>query len=395
MEEKQGYLDLYTLLTAVKSGLAEFFPLPLWVKAEISSLSVKANGHCYLELSQSSKGTVIAKQRATIWRARFGMLNGHFKAATGSPLAAGQEVLAQVEISFHELYGLSLDILDIDPSFTLGEQQLKRRQTIDRLTREGLIDRQKSLQLPVLPYYLAVISSEQAAGFGDFSRHLSENEYGFSYLLRLFPATMQGEDAPESIQQALSEISAAGLHYDAVLILRGGGSELDLSCFDDYGLAAAIARFPIPVFTAIGHDKDFHVADMVACRHVKTPTALADLFIESTAAEDERISSFELRLNQAFQNRINALRSGMDKMEKDIASAVHRKLDAGESRLGLLEMKISVTDPRNVLARGFSLVLDENGVKMSSVSGRKPGDRISVLFADGRLGATVNEIQED
>ncbi len=395
MEEMKDYVDLYTLLATVKAGLAELFPLPVWVKAEISSLSVKANGHCYLELSQSEDGNLIAKQRATVWRSRFGLISARFQAETGTPLAAGQEVLLQVELSFHELYGLSLNVLDLDPSFTLGNQLLKRQQTIERLEAEGLMDMQKKLGLPAIPYYLAVISAEQAAGFGDFRRHLAGNEYGFAYEVKLFAATMQGEEAPESIRQALSQISASPVRYDAVLILRGGGSELDLACFDDYSLAAAIARFPLPVFTAIGHDRDFHVADMVAYRYVKTPTALADLFIDSTAAEDERISSYETRLGLAFQNRLNALKGAVDILEKAVCSAALRKLDAGEAALRLIEMKISVTDPRSVLSRGFSLALDANGVRLSSAAGSKAGDRISVLFADGRLGATVNEVSKN
>lgn len=364
------FVDLYTLQRDLKEGLGDLFPDSVWVKAEIAQISVKSGGHCYLELVQSEAGTVIAKVRAVIWRSAYTLLNAKFRSVTGSDIAAGTEVLVLAKVSFHEVYGLSLEIEDIDTAFTVGEQQIKRQQTVDRLIKEGLMDKQKGLNLPELPYALAVISAEGAAGLQDFRRHLLENEYGYSYRADLFPATMQGETAPESIIAALEDIKAGKIKYDAVLILRGGGSDMDLACFDDYALAAAIARMPVPVITAIGHDKDFHVADMVAWDHVKTPTALADVFLRLTEEADERVSAFENRLALAFRNRLAAL----------------------ESAVTLLETRIAATDPRNVLKRGFSLVLDERGVRIASAKGRKKGDRVSVVFADGRLNTEVKEV---
>ena len=364
------FVDLYTLQRDLKEGLEDLFPDSVWVKAEIAQISVKSGGHCYLELVQSEAGTVIAKVRAVIWRSAYPLLNAKFRSVTGSDIAAGTEVLVQARVSFHEVYGLTLEIDDIDTAFTVGEQQLKRQEAVDRLIKEGLMDRQKVLSLPDLPYALAIVSAESAAGLQDFRRHLLENEYGYAYRLDLFPATMQGESAPESIKTALADIKSAAVHYDAVLILRGGGSDMDLLCFDDYGIAAAIADMPVPVITAIGHDKDFHVADMVAWDHVKTPTALADMFLRLTEAADEHVSAFENRLRLAFRSRLAAL----------------------ESAVTLLETRIAATDPRNVLGRGFSLVLDERGVRLSGVKGRKPGDRVSVVFADGRLNTEVKEV---
>ena len=365
------FVDLYTLQRDLKEGLGDLFPDSIWVKAEIAQISVKSGGHCYLELVQSEAGTVIAKVRAVIWKGLYTLLAAKFRAATGGDLSAGLEILARVTVSFHEVYGLSLVIDDIDISSAIGDRELKRQQTIERLTKEGLTDRQQSLQLAQLPYALAVVSSEGAAGLQDFRNHLAENPYGFTYRADLFPATMQGDTAPESITAALEEIQNSPVRYDAVLLLRGGGSDMDLACFDDYGLAAAIARMPVPVITAIGHDKDYHIADMVAWDHVKTPTALADLFIERTAAADEKVSSFENRLQLAFRGRLAAL----------------------ESALVLLETRIAATDPRNVLKRGFSLVLDGRGVRIGGVKGRKPGDTVSVLFADGRMVAEVKEVK--
>ena len=313
MEKK--YIDLFTLQARLKSVVEGLFPQRLWVKAEISSLSRKQNGHCYLELSQSEGGGVVAKTRATIWAFRWNMIDQRFRSVTGSSLEAGMEILASVQVSYHPLYGFSLNIDDIDPEFTLGANERRRQETIERLTREGLLDLQKRLRLPALPYSLAVISAPGAAGFGDFRHHLIDNEYGFVFNVRLFEALMQGDGAPASIMAAFAEILSSPVHYDAVLIMRGGGSDLDLGCFDDYDLAVTIARCPVPVFTAIGHDKDHHVADMVANTFVKTPTALADLFLDCYIAEDQRLGTLESRLMMSFNNRLAAMSSRVDLLE--------------------------------------------------------------------------------
>lgn len=322
MEKK--YIDLFTLQARLKSVVEGLFPQRLWVKAEISSLSRKQNGHCYLELSQSEGGGVVAKTRATIWAFRWNMIDQRFRSVTGSSLEAGMEILASVQVSYHPLYGFSLNIDDIDPEFTLGANERRRQETIERLTREGLLDLQKRLRLPALPYSLAVISAPGAAGFGDFRHHLIDNEYGFVFNVRLFEALMQGDGAPASIMAAFAEILSSPVHYDAVLIMRGGGSDLDLGCFDDYDLAVTIARCPVPVFTAIGHDKDHHVADMVANTFVKTPTALADLFLDCYIAEDQRLGTLESRLMMSFNNRLAAMSSRVDLLE----ARVRRQADA-------------------------------------------------------------------
>ena len=276
------------------------------------------------------------------------------------------QILARVQANYSELYGLTLVIDELEPQFTLGAAELEKRRTIDKLEKEGLLERQQELSLPDIPYALAVISAADAAGYGDFCRHLEENEYGFKFRVDLFPATMQGESAPESIVDALQSVEAAG-GYDAVLILRGGGSRLDLACFDDYGLAFAIANCPLPVFTAIGHDRDHSVADMVSFEAVKTPTALADLFIGNVAAEDERISSYSSRLRLAISNKISAM----------------------EAAVTLLEQRIKAADPRSILTRGYSLVTDAGGVVVNSAASLRPGQRIHILFADGSATAEV------
>ena len=268
---RKDYLELSELLAMVKEGVSDAFPDKYWVKGEISSWSPRANGHCYLNLSETVRGRQVADIRAMIWKWQFPQLKAFFEKETGQTLQAGLTVLVRVQVNFSELYGISLFVDDIDPAFTAGAQALEKKKAIERLTAGGYLDMQKELVLPPLPYRLAVITSKTAAGYGDFRRHLLENEAGYAFRLDLYEALMQGEQAPASIISALLEAQEEA--YDAILILRGGGSEMDLSCFDDYDLAVAIATCPVPVVTAIGHDRDFHIADMVANRFVKTPTA--------------------------------------------------------------------------------------------------------------------------
>lgn len=362
------WLDLYELQRQMREGIEEIFPGKLWVKAEIASVQVKANGHCYMDLCQTRDGKVVAKAKAIIWRSQYIPVIAYFTQTTGQELKAGMEVLARVMVSYSELYGLSLTIDELEPRITLGAAELQRRQTIEQLERDGMMDRQASLVPARLPYRLAVISARDAAGFGDFKRHLLENEYGFSFELSLYEASMQGEAAPASISDALARVETDATGYDAVLIMRGGGSALDLSCFDDYGLCLAIANCPVPVYTAIGHDKDHHVADMVAHDYVKTPTALADSFIDALAAEDELIASFSTRLRLAFSSRLSEM----------------------GSRVDMLAARIKAADPRNILSRGYTLVTDASGVVLKSSAGLSAGDRISVLFEDGRISATID-----
>lgn len=360
-------MDLRTLLALIKEGLEEQFPGRVWIKAEISSIQVRTNGHCYMELSQNDEHGTVAKARAVAWRGEFGMISAYFAETTGSPLRAGMEVLLLVQISYSELYGLSLVVHEIDPAFTVGAAELEKKRTIAKLTEDGLMDRQKELRSAELPYRLAVISAPDAAGFGDFRRHLLENEYGFAFEVSLFEATMQGEAAPGSIIDALGRVESATEPYDAILVLRGGGSALDLACFDDYGLCMAIAECSIPVYTAIGHDRDRHIADMVAFGSVKTPTALADEFIDCYMAEDSRLEDFSTRLRMAFLGKISLM----------------------ETSLAALEARIKSADPRQILSRGYSLATDSAGVVLKSAAPVACGDAVSIRFSDGVLDCIV------
>ncbi len=433
MEDRQ-YIDLLELQTRIKESIADAFPGRYWVKAEIASWSPRANGHCYLSLSQSRGGKSVAEARAMIWKWHYPTLKALFEEQTGQSLQAGITVLVRVQVSFSELYGVSLYIDDIDTSFTLGQQALERKRNIERLQKDGYMDMQKELALPELPYRLAVITSNTAAGYQDFRRHLLNNPEGYAFQLDLYEALMQGEQAPSSIMDALEEAAEEG--YDAILILRGGGSELDLACFDDYELAIAIATCPVPVMTAIGHDKDLHIVDMVANTFVKTPTALADLFLDAYAAQDALLDRMAQRIGGGLLRLVNESELRLSRAESSVSQAVQRRIGALEMRLqrivgritrGLLqkytqvarladnvqhrlqfaaaarvsqevsalalkEARIRATDPRNILSLGYVLVTGKDHQVLKTVNRVAVGDRIGVRFQDGSLTAKVDEI---
>lgn len=368
---EKDIVDLYELQTRLKEGVERTFPEKVWLKAEISAVKARPGGHCYLELSQSGDGGLVAKAQAIIWSSKYRILSPFFESVAGSPISEGMLVLVRVQVNFSQLYGLSFIIDDIDPSWSLGEKEKERLRTIARLKEEGLMDLQKELALPSLPYRLAVVSAPDAAGYRDFMRHLHENDYGFVFSTELFPALMQGAGAAVSMSAAIDAAEASGEKFDALLILRGGGAKLDLACYDDYVLASRIARCSLPVLTAVGHDQDVHVCDMVAWTSVRTPTALADWFIDLYAGEDAMLQSFASRLRMAFLNKIAAM----------------------ESRLQLLETRIRSADPRNILRRGYVLVLDGSGHVTRGATGHKPGDRLTMMYHDGSLGCVVESAE--
>ena len=432
---EREYIDLLELQTRIKEGIQDAFPGRYWVKAEISSWSPRANGHCYLTLTQSRAGKPVAESRAMIWKWHYTQIVRYFEEATGQKLQAGITVLVKVQVSFSELYGISLYIEDIDAAFTLGEQALERKRAIERLTKDGYM--QKELAIPDIPQRLAVITSKTAAGYQDFRNHLLNNPDGYAFTLHLYEATMQGEQAPSSIADALLE--AQEKDYDAILILRGGGSETDLLCFDDFSLAIAIATCPVPVVTAIGHDKDVHIADMVAHESVKTPTALADLFLDALAAAEDaardlvrriaqaamrlagaqelRLESLDSAIHRAIRGRVAALEvqlqrsigritKGLTQKYSDVArlrdTAVHRIQFAAQARIGsevsrvaLKEAVITGSDPRKILGLGYVLVTGKDNKILKTVDRVAVGDRIGVRFNDGSLTAKVDEIYSD
>jgi len=386
----RDYLELSELLARVKEGVEDAFPDRYWVKAEIGSWSPRANGHCYLNLTESDKGKPVADIRAMIWKWQFPQLKAFFEQETGQKLQAGITVLVRVQVHFSEMFGMSLFIDDIDPAFTVGEQALAKKKAIEKLTAGGYLDMQQELALPRLPYRLAVITSKTAAGYGDFRRHLLENEAGYAFRLDLYEALMQGEQAPASIIAALAE--AQENPCDAILILRGGGSEMDLACFDDYDLAVAIATCAAPVVTAIGHDRDFHIADLVANRSVKTPTALADLFLDAYAAEDALLDDLQTRVRRAVADRLNGMARKVDSLAQRLRFAAGARIDRARAALDLKEALIKASDPRKILSMGYALVTGGDGKVLKSAAPVAAGDRIGVRFADGTIRATVDSI---
>ena len=389
---EKEFVDLLELQQMLKIGVESLFPNRVWVKAEVSAVKARSGGHCYMELSHSDNSGLKAKVSAIIWSSKYRLIAPYFESVTGSPIQEGMVILVEVQVNYSELYGLSLIINDIDPEFSLGIKELERQKTIERLQKEGLMELQKGLRLPLLPYRLAVVSAEDAAGYRDFMRHLAENQYGFKVDPVLFPALMQGVDCPSSIIAAMDAVLDSDQIWDAVLILRGGGSKLDLACFDDYALAAVIAQYPLPVLTAIGHDQDYHVCDMVAYEFLKTPTALADYIMDIYQVEDERVSSLETRLRLAVTNRLYREESLLDALTSRINGAFSLKIAAMESALQVLQTRIEAADPRRILERGYALAVDGNGVVLKSASGRASGDKVSVMFSDGSLDCTVDSV---
>ena len=390
---ERHHIDLFGLQSRLKQGIDSLFPNRIWVKAEVSAVKARNGGHCYLELSQSDSNGLVAKASAIIWSSKYRIIAPYFQSVTGSPIQEGMVVLVEVQVNYSELYGLSLIINDIDPEFSLGVKELERQKTIERLQKEGLMDLQKGLQLPLLPYKIAVISAEDAAGYRDFVRHIAENPYGFTYDLTLFPALMQGAECPRSIISALDSVLEDCDQWDAVLVLRGGGSKLDLACFDDYDLAAVIAQYPLPVLTAIGHDQDFHVCDMVAHEYVKTPTALADFLLDIYEQEDERLSSLQTRMRLAFSNKIYQAESLLNMLQERMKGAFAMKIANMEAALRVIEARMAAADPRKILERGYALAVDKDGVVVKGVSGKAAGDKVSVMFADGTLECTVDQVK--
>lgn len=391
----KDFIDLFEFQTRLKEGIECLFPSRIWVRAEVSAVKARNGGHCYLELSQSDAQGLVAKANAIIWASRYRFIAPYFQSVTGSPLSEGMVVLVEVQANYSQLYGFSLIINDIDPEYSLGLKELERQRTIERLGKEGLLELQKELSFPLLPYDIAVVSAEDAAGYRDFMRHLDKNPYGFKVNVELYPALMQGAECPASIIAALDAVLDSGKEYDTVLILRGGGAKLDLACYDDYALAAVIAQYPLPVLTAIGHDQDFHVCDMVAFEYVKTPTALADFILGMYEDEDERLSSVSTRLRLAASNRISSAENALQMLRSRIRGSFVLKISAMESALKVLETRIQAADPRKMMERGYALAVDCEGRVMKGVSGRRRGDKVSMMFADGVLDCEVVNVKEN
>ncbi len=319
-KEGNSAFTLSKLTARIKGTLATAFPDQFWVIAEISELHLNSSGHAYLELIEKNPATnkILARMRATIWSYTYRMLRPYFEGTTGYQFSAGIKVLVNVSLEYHPQYSISLNIKDIDPSYTLGDLARKKAEIIERLTREGVIDMNKQIEFPLVPQRIAVISSSTAAGFGDFLNTLSNNIENFHFEINLFQAVMQGEKAEESIIKALEKIYESENNFDLVVIIRGGGATIELDCFNNYDLAFHITQFPLPVITGIGHERDETVADLVAHRKLKTPTAAAEFLID-------RMAEFLTGIHQMEEYIFDLVREKIQS-EKDSVSLISQNL---------------------------------------------------------------------
>lgn len=388
-------IGLLELQEEIGAALEKTLQRSYWIRAEISEIKHQSVGHCYLELVDKRDGenSISARAQAIIWSSTYRMLRPYFVTTSGEELSRGMMILVKAQVQYTPLYGLSLIISDIDPSFTVGEQELKRQKTIQRLREEGMFDMNNTLELAPLPGRIAVISSENAAGYRDFIMHLHNNEYGFAFKTELFSSSMQGALAPTEIISALDKVAERASEFDVLVIVRGGGSVQDLSCFDDYELAANIAQFPLPVITGIGHDHDVHVADMVAFEGLKTPTAVADFIIEIFAAEEQRLSYLLQRLNLAVRERNIEEMASIERLETKIASRARERFASAMHRVDLLQQRITSRNPITLLENGYAIPLF-NGERISSVEKAKEGSRLTLLMADGKIDCIIDKISK-
>lgn len=405
-------ITLRELQRLVKRTLDERFALPVWVSAEISEIKVNYSGHCYLELVEKGgdNGVPTAQARAVIWRSHYPRIAAAFEAETGQRLAAGIRILAKVLVSYHELYGFSLQITDIDPSYTLGDMEHQRQQTILQLQQEGVWEMNRQLPLPVGIQRIAVVSSAQAAGYRDFCKELEKSPY--RVCTTLFDAFMQGHAAEDSIVEALCAVAERAERFDIVVLIRGGGSASDLNCFNSYRLCTHIAQFPLPVITGIGHDKDVSVADMVAFRALKTPTAVAGWIVETLGGLDGTLDVAALRLRDLVRTHTYAAGMRLERLAAELRRS-GTALHAGEKHrteqlsarlrestreflarqgtyLASAEELVRSHAPERLLRLGFAL-LHSGGKAVRSVGCVREGDPIEVELSDGTISATVNK----
>lgn len=428
-------ISLYELNCRIKAIVSGAIPA-VWITAEIAELNLNRSGHCYLQLADKGEKSEqpIAVARATVWASTYRLISSYFVQVTGRTLERGMRVMLLVEPIFHELYGFSLNVKNIEPSFTIGDLERRRREILEQLKSDGVIDMNRSLEFPVFPKRIAVISSQTAAGWGDFKTHLAENSYGYTFNIKLFPAIMQGDGAESSLLNAFDLLAEEVENFDAVVIIRGGGSQTDLGCFDSYNLASYVAQFPIPVISGIGHERDVTVIDYVAHTRVKTPTAAADLFIEAFVTCDalcrnmaerlkrvvnsivsdeklynerltnrfaakvkDRLSSEASLINlyrqKALSNMVSTVERRKERLNMAavrVKGAVRQSLIKNGNRLEKSELVVRYSDPVRVLERGYSIALHD-GKAVRSAKELKHGDCVTMRFADGNVETTVNK----
>jgi len=433
----QNPLSLFELNQLIQQTLDANLSPTYWIIAEIGEFRDSPRGHAYLELVEKTEQSILAKIRANIWSYTYRGISSRFFSITGENLKAGMKILAQVSVQFHEVYGLSLNIKDIDPNFTLGEKARRKQETIDRLVHEGLMDLNKQFILPKVPQKIAVISSANAAGFGDFINQVDHNNSGYKVHWKLYQATLQGDQAVQSIIRAIELIEADTQEeaFDLMVIIRGGGAQLDLDCFDDYNLAKAIANTMLPVVTGIGHERDESVADMVAHTKMKTPTAVAEFilsgfrnFEDSMSShfknlerhvayylqkEDRKITNLEHWLKSISQSKLGQANEVVELLKHRVFSLAKQTaklkssqlehlganlkrtalnvLSSEQTRLNTLSKDLSRLDPHSFLKKGYTRT-EIGGRPISSVEIKK-GDELTTFTLNEKITSTVKEIE--
>lgn len=403
--------SLSELTNKIQSVIRQNFTDAIWVRAEISELR-ENGGHCYLELIEKDSETdnILAKTRATCWANVYRMLKPYFESNTGETLRAGLNVLVAVTVEFNGVYGFSLNVRDIDPTYTIGELAARRMQIIQKLREEGIDDMNKQLPFPTLPQRIAIISSETAAGYGDFCNQLNSDTSHFAFYPRLFPAIMQGNMAETSIIGALEKIYKHVELFDVVVIIRGGGATTDLSCFDSYNLAINCAQFPLPIIAGIGHQRDVSILDMVAHTSVKTPTAAAEYLISALEKAEEEIDElaselcnftsniiqkehkslelYMLKIKQAsrtgFLKEQNRLSNYLFQLKSMYRNRIHRETN----KLALIATRIETQSPKYLYERGYTITT-VHGKRITSALQVKPGDKVTTHLADGHFDSEV------
>jgi exodeoxyribonuclease VII large subunit len=405
-------ISLYELNNLVRGVLSNTFCELFWIRAEMSDVRANQNGHCYLEFIEKdeSNKSIVAKARGSIWSNTFRLLKAYFESETGQVFTSGLKVLVQVSVEFHELYGYSLNVHNIDPTYTLGDQAKNRALIIKQLEEEGVLNLNKELELPTITNRIAVISSPTAAGYEDFCNQLNNNVDQFIFYTHLFPAIMQGERTEASVIEALDRIYENMDRFDAVVIIRGGGATSELSSFDSYLLAANCAQFPLPIITGIGHERDDTVLDIVAHTRAKTPTAVAEFLVKKmqytatilfdiqdsiVTLVNKRLTDESVLLNtlsthfgyitkDRTKDQLNKLKTISQRLKNSVVQFIQEE----KHRLKTKEQHIELISPENILKKGYTLTLKGNKI-VKSATEVKSGDTLTNKFFDGEITSQV------
>ena len=380
-------LSLSELCAQLDECIQQGLPGTYWVRAEIAQLSEK--GHCYLELiEKADRGMFAAKMRATCWSNKWQLISAYFQQETGKRPEPGMQVLVEVSVEFHPVYGLSLNIQNIDPSFTLGDMARQRQLTLQQLEKDGVLDMNKSLALPAVIRRVAVISAEGAAGYGDFCHQLINNAYHLRFSTELFPAVMQGDQAVRSILSALDAVAENADDFDCVAIIRGGGATTDLTCFDSYDIASHCAQFPLPVLSGIGHTRDVSVVDMVVFQALKTPTAVAEMLIDHNVQQLVRIDELGQCLSRIAVQMVAVRRQQIEQLRLTLQYTISRTLQTERNKLQMFNQAIRLHSPEQIFKKGYSLTLCD-GKPVRRASDIPVGTTITTVLSDGELTSVI------